>query len=184
MIHRLISHPFGRSCFGTLVVTRGTSACPVQPCCIRIIYYSLMRSLFDKACCQQQLGLFLATWALSQGWFVACHPCAKRAMLICTSSIKEKLVTLLGSSVKSFFPSTLPLAVARQSEKIPWPVLRPKKALPASHVAAHRPICFQGCHLGETTIADLRFGPHRFLIVILTIVTRDLRNWSIRANPM
>ena len=46
---------------------------------------------------------FRATWALSHGWFVACHPCAKKAMLICTSSIKEKLVTLLGSSVQRFF---------------------------------------------------------------------------------
>ena len=73
MIHRLISHPFGRSCFGTLVVTRGTSACPVQPCCIRIIYFSLMRSLFDKriffrnADNASELGCVLPTaaWAFS-----------------------------------------------------------------------------------------------------------------------
>ena len=41
----------------------------------------------------------------------------------------KKLVTLLGSSVKRLLPSTLPLAVIRQPEKIPWPALGPKKAL-------------------------------------------------------
>ena len=55
------------------------------------------------------------------------------AMLIFTSGAKEKLVTLLDSSVKWYLPSTLPLAVTPQSEKIQDSTAfsRPKKILTA-----------------------------------------------------